>query len=308
MEDYILDIQRMSTEDGPGIRTTVFFKGCNLKCLWCHNPESISFQKEKYWIRDKCMGCNSCKDECPSQAISFDGEGMKVDNELCSFCLNCVEVCPTNALELKGEKIEVDALVHELMKDLSFYKNSNGGVTLSGGEAVLHQNYLIQLLKKLKEKSIHIAIDTAGRYPFEMLEKLIPYTDLILYDLKVYDSNLHKKYTGVDNALIKENAIKLGKLSKPEIWIRTPIIPNSTDSEENIEALGAFIRDNMPNISKWELLSFNNLSKEKYRLLGSVWDYEKEELLQKEKMIKLCQIAQKYVNKATWSGATKLEV
>ncbi|HHX80473.1 MAG TPA: glycyl-radical enzyme activating protein [Acholeplasmataceae bacterium] len=308
MENYILDIQRMSTEDGPGIRTTVFFKGCNLKCRWCHNPESLSFKQQKYWIEDNCIGCFSCLEACPEKAISFPETGMKVNLSLCTFCLRCAEVCPTNSIEVKGEKIAVDTLYQELLKDLSYYKNSSGGVTLSGGEAVLHNDYVLELLKKLKGVGIHTALDTAGHYPFEMLERLLPYVDLILFDLKIFDEDIHKKYTGVGNKRIKENAIKLGKITYPKVWIRTPIIPNSTDSLENIEKLGEFIRDKLLNLEKWELVSFNNLSKDKYRLLGNVWEYEEEELMTKEKMTELCEIAKKYVKNAIWSGATKLEV
>lgn len=308
MENYILDIQRMSTEDGPGIRTTVFFKGCNLKCRWCHNPESIAFNREKYWMPDNCMFCLSCQEACPEQAIYFDEQGMNIDDKLCAFCLTCADVCPSNAIEVKGKKIDIDELVYELEKDSSFYKHSQGGITLSGGEALLQSDYLLELVKKLKEKSIHLALDTAGHYPFEKLEKLLPYIDLILYDLKIFNDEEHKKYTGVTNKLILENAIKLGKIETPEIWIRTPIIPGATDSNENIEALGQFINSNLPRVSKWELLSFNNLSKEKYRYLGLNWDYTQTELISKDKMIKLCQTAQRYISNATWSGATKLEV
>jgi pyruvate formate lyase activating enzyme len=306
MEDYILDIQRMSTEDGPGIRTTVFFKGCNLKCRWCHNPESIAFHRQKYWVKDKCIACFSCLEACPNHAITFDPEGMHIGPD-CNFCLNCFHACPANAIEVKGEALSVDKLFSELLKDESYYRES-GGVTLSGGEAVLHNDYLFELLKRLKAVNIHTAIDTAGHYPYEMLERLLPYTDLLLYDLKLYDSTLHKHFTGVDNDLIKENAKRLGKIDYPKIWIRTPIIPDATDSEENIKHLGEFIRDNLPNIEKWELVSFNNLSREKYRLLGQIWEYQQAELITKAKMVRLTKIAQDYVDKAIWSGATKLEV
>jgi len=306
MEDYILDIQRMSTEDGPGIRTTVFFKGCNLQCKWCHNPESIAFQRQKYWVKDKCIACFSCQEVCPQQAITFNEDGMQISSN-CNFCLHCVEACPANAIEVKGEIISVDKLFSELLKDLSYY-HKDGGVTFSGGEAVLHHEYLYELMKKLKAAGIHTAIDTAGAYPYEVLEKLLPYTDLLLYDLKIFTNAKHKYFTGVDNDLIKANAIKLGKLEYPKIWIRTPIIPGATDDEENIRQLGEFIREYMPNIEKWELVSFNNLSREKYRLLGKVWDYQHAELIAKAKMMELTKIAQEYMPQAVWSGATKLEV
>ncbi|MFW5780533.1 MAG: glycyl-radical enzyme activating protein [Bacillota bacterium] len=308
METYILDIQKMSTEDGPGIRTTVFFKGCNLKCKWCQNPESIPFYRQKYWVKDKCIGCLSCKEACEINAIDFDEEGLKKDDKVCNFCLKCAEECPTNAIEVKGRKIEIQELVKELMKDKVFYDKSNGGVTLSGGEAALHWEYAYELLKELKKRDVHTALDTAGCYPYRILQKLLEYTDLILYDIKHIDNERHKELTGVENKLILQNAKRLGSLEKPEIWVRTPIIPDATDSEENIKGIGKFIKEHMKNIEKWELVAFNNLSREKYKLLEKQWEYKDTQLMEKEKMQKLTELAKKYHKNATWSGATRVEV
>ncbi len=308
MQTYILDIQKMSTEDGPGIRTTVFFKGCNLKCLWCHNPESIAFYRHIFWLEERCMGCQSCVKVCPKKAVSAEPEGMKIDEKICDFCNLCVEECPMNAIEIKGEEISVEELVKELMKDKAYYDASGGGVTLSGGEAVLNWEYALPLLKELKQRGIHTAIDTAGCYPFPILQKLLPYTDLVLYDLKHIDNMLHNEFTGMENTLILQNAARLDKLKSPKVWVRTPIIPGATDTEENIRGLAQFIKNNMPNIEKWELVSFNNLSKQKYKLLGKEWQYNDAELITKQKMQNLCNIAKSITNKAMWSGATKLEV
>ncbi|HHU43369.1 MAG: glycyl-radical enzyme activating protein [Bacillota bacterium] len=307
MKTYILDIQKMSTEDGPGIRTTVFFKGCNLKCKWCQNPESIPFYRQKYWIKDKCMGCLSCL-ECPQKAISFDEDGLKFEERLCNFCLWCAEQCPTNAIEVKGREIEISELVNELLKDKVFYEKSGGGVTLSGGEAALHWEYAYELMDELKKRGIHTALDTAGCYPYKILQKLLEKTDLLLYDIKHIDNEKHKEFTDVENTLILQNAKRVGSLEKPEVWVRTPIIPDSTDSEENIKGIGKFIKENMPNITKWELVTFNNLCKNKYQLLNRDWGYENKELIQKEKIEKLWALAKKYHKNAVWSGATKLEV
>ena len=308
MQTYILDIQKMSTEDGPGIRTTVFFKGCNLKCFWCHNPESIAFYRHIFWLEERCMGCQSCVKVCPKKAVSAEPEGMKIDEKICDFCNLCVEECPMNAIEIKGEEISVEELVKELMKDKAYYDASGGGVTLSGGEAVLNWEYALPLLKELKQRGIHTAIDTAGCYPFPILQKLLPYTDLVLYDLKHIDNMLHNEFTGMENTLILQNAARLDKLKSPKVWVRTPIIPGATDTEENIRGLAQFIKNNMPNIEKWELVSFNNLSKQKYKLLGKEWQYNDAELITKQKMQNLCNIAKSITNKAMWSGATKLEV
>ena len=296
----------MSTEDGPGIRTTVFFKGCNLSCAWCHNPESISFDKEIYWLQDRCMGCLSCINSCPKSAISDSG-GIAINKEICDCCGKCAEECPANALEIKGEKIAVDKLLHELKKDKAFFDNSKGGVTLSGGESVLHTDYVAELIKALKNNDIHTAIDTAGCYAYSLLEKCLQHLDLILYDIKLINEEEHKKYTGADNAIILENAKKIGKLSYPKVWVRTPIIPEVTDSKDKIAEIGEFIRAHMPNIERWELVSFNNLSKNKYKLLEKEWEYSNALLIQKNKMQDLCNLALSYTDKATWSGMTRLE-
>ncbi len=308
MQTYILDIQKMSTEDGPGIRTTVFFKGCNLNCKWCHNPESISLGQHIFWLEDRCMGCHTCIKICPNNAISMKSDGITIDQKLCDFCNKCVEECPTNALEIKGEVISVSNLVNELMKDKAYYDTSGGGITLSGGEVALNWQYALELLKQLKIKGVHTAIDTAGNYPYSILESLLPFTDLILYDIKHIDNAKHKKLTGVENNLILQNAKNIGKLEKTKIWVRTPIIPDSTDSEDNIIGIANFIKENMPNIERWELISFNNLGKQKYKLLGRDWAYKDCPLITKEKMQRLSSLAKEITNKAMWSGATKLEV
>lgn len=308
MQTYILDIQKMSTEDGPGIRTTVFFKGCNLNCKWCHNPESISLSQHIFWLKDRCMGCHTCLKVYPNNAITLQSDGIKIDGKLCNFCGKCVEECPMNALEIKGQVMDPTDLISELMKDKAYYYTSNGGVTLSGGEVVLSHQYAIEVLRELKKRGVHTAIDTAGCYSFSLLENLLPYADLILYDIKHIDNVKHKELTGVENTLILENAKKLGAMQAPKVWIRTPIIPSSTDSEENIIGIANFIKENMPHVEKWELVSFNNLGKQKYNLLGKEWFYKDTPLITKGKMQKLCEIANDITNKATWSGATKLEV
>ena len=308
METYILDIQRMSTEDGPGLRTTVFFKGCNLVCSWCHNPESIASKRQTYWVKDKCIGCLTCVNGCPNSALSAQEIGIVKDVSKCTSCFICSQECPTLAMELKGEVYSPSQLFVELVKDKVYFEKSDGGITLSGGEPMLHIDYALELVKLAKGAGIHIALDTAGCYPYQRLERLLPYVDLILYDIKLADSTKHKKHTGVENTLILENAKKLGALTKPNIWVRTPIIPRATDDEENIQAIGAFIKEYMPNVGKWELLAFNNLARSKYSLLGKRWAHEDDVLIEKQKMQHLCALASKFTDKACWSGATQLEV
>lgn len=308
MKTFVLDIQKMSTEDGPGIRTTVFLKGCNLQCSWCHNPESIDFSQNIYWLKNSCIGCKSCIAVCKNNAISMEEQGIHIDSSLCDFCQSCVLHCPTNSIEIKGKEIGGEELIKEIVKDKAYYDSSGGGVTFSGGESVLHWQFLLPILVRLKEMGLHIAIDTAGSYPYALLEHLLPYVDLVLYDIKHIDSDIHKKHTDAKNDLILQNAINLGKLNTPKVWVRTPIIPDATDDEQNILGIGEFIKQNMPHIERWELVSFNNLATQKYQLLGKVWRYEGASLMTKDKMENLCNIAKNTTNKAMWSGATKLEV
>jgi pyruvate formate lyase activating enzyme len=229
------------------------------------------------------------------------------DAALCRSCYWCADNCPALAIELKGEEISPEALCAELIKDKVYFEKSGGGVTLSGGEPVMHYDYALALLKLLKQEGVSVALDTAGCYPWEKLEGLLSYVDLVLFDIKIFDSAKHREATGADNAPILENAKKLSA-SGTRIWVRTPIIPGATDGAENIESIGAFIKQYMPNIEKWELLSFNNLAKSKYQLLGKKWAHADTGLIEKEYLQQLCALAGKYTDKACSSGATRLEV
>ena len=192
----LFDIERNSFVDGPGIRTTVFFKGCNLKCAWCHNPESQSTKPQMMFYRDKCTGCGKCKEICPTP-----------DN--CILCGKCTFYCPVDARKVCGKEYTVDEVFSEIIKDKSYYENSGGGVTFSGGECMLQIDFLAEILKKCKENGIHTAVDTAGHIPFESFKKILPYTDLFLYDIKIFDTQKHKQYVGVGNELILENSLRL---------------------------------------------------------------------------------------------------
>jgi len=302
----ILNIQRMSTEDGPGLRTTVFFKGCPLKCAWCHNPESIPFKLDKEWIQSSCIFCLECVDICPNKAITFKDEKIMLDRDLCSLCMKCIDNCPTGALKIIGRDIEVDTLYKELIKDKAYF-NNGGGITLSGGEVMLQTKEVLELLKLLKKDKIHIAIDTSGYIDFNKFEQILPFIDLILYDLKLDSSDLHMKYCGVENLLIKENLIKLNNQKK--LWIRTPIIPDSTDSKENIIGISKFLKENNINFERWELCAFNNLCTDKYDRLYLDWPYKEKELITELKMKELLEVAKANLKSKNIyiSGATKLE-
>ena len=193
MKATIFDIQKNSFVDGPGIRTTVFFKGCNLHCQWCHNPESQSFEKQMLFYKDKCTGCGKCLEVCPNHL------------KKCSFCGKCEIYCPSNARKICGKEYTSDEVLAEVIKDKAFYHNSNGGVTFSGGECMLQIEFLTEILKLCKENGIHTAVDTAGNVPWDYFKRILPFTDLFLYDIKVFSKEKHEKYTGVSNELILNN-------------------------------------------------------------------------------------------------------
>ena len=250
---FIFDIQRNSFVDGPGIRTTVFFKGCNLKCAWCHNPESQSPKPQMMFYRDKCTGCGKCKEICPTP-----------DN--CILCGKCTFYCPADARKICGKKYTVDEVFAEIIKDKAYYDNSDGGVTFSGGECMLQIDFLAEILKKCKENGIHTAVDTAGHIPFESFKKILPYTDLFLYDIKIFDTQKHKQYVGVGNELILENLKKLFK-ANAKIWIRIPIIPDVNDSIEEMQLIRDFL-DKNGKPEKIELLPYHAMGENKYSAIG----------------------------------------
>ncbi|MDR2090833.1 MAG: glycyl-radical enzyme activating protein [Clostridiales bacterium] len=300
-EALILDIQRMSTEDGPGLRTTVFFKGCNLNCGWCHNPESISKKPEVNWYSAKCIGCNICLSVCGQGGI-YKNEGLKFKRHLCLSCGKCEKECPNAAIEMKGKKYDTAKLLKELVKDRAYF-GRDGGVTLSGGEVMMQPAAAAELVKGLKAEGVGTAVDTAGCYDFKILEEILPYTDIILYDIKIFDNDLHKKFTGVENKRILENYIKL-KEKNARVWVRTPIIENATDGAENIQKIGEFLAAaGLP--EKWELCAFNNLCRDKYERLDREWEYKNAERTKKEHIEALTEIAKKYVPSAIYSGMLK---
>ena len=312
----ILEIQRMSTEDGPGIRTTIFFKGCSLNCLWCHNPESISPHPQIHWISNQCIGCKTCLEICPEGALAFIADGNRVDRNRCTGCGLCAEECPAAALELLGQSWELDELVAEVIKDRIYFEKSGGGVTLGGGEPTLQGLFNLELLKTLKESGIHTALDTCGMCSRKALEGLLPCTDLLLFDLKEINQQEHRRVTGTTNEKILENLIFMRDWmqsnSRPtQLWIRTPIIPDATATDENIRGIGKFIAGNLDGlVNRWELCAFNNLCRDKYLRLDLDWAYKDCGLLTNLQIEKMAAVARNSgVDPAIviWSGSTKLE-
>ena len=285
-----LDIQRMSSEDGPGLRTTIFLKGCSLACAWCHNPESIAKKPQVYWISARCIKCGSCDSVCPNDALTRDETGVHIDRRLCTGCRSCVSACPTLALECKGIDAEPEELCRELVKDRAYF-GRDGGVTLSGGEALL-QDGTIELLRLLKQEGIQTAVDTCGMVFTEQLQAALPYTDILLYDLKIMNDADHLRWTGRSNAMILRNlgVAALWAKGNGRLWIRTPIIPGATDSDENIRAIGNRINA-IGGAERWELCAFNNLCTDKYERLDIDWAFKNAPLVTKKRMEELLAVA-----------------
>jgi len=309
-QGFIFNIQRFSTEDGPGIRTTVFFKQCPLKCIWCHNPESILRDRQLEWFKHKCIGCNTCIDICKYRALSFSESGLIIDRDICISCAECSDECPSTALHMWGEYWNLNDLFHEIQKDKVYYTQSKGGITVSGGEPTIQSDFIMKILKMCKENNIHTALDTCGYAPKHIYRKLLPFVDLGLFDIKEIDLEKHQRFTGIPNDLILKNAIWIARYIKnnnKQFWVRTPIIPNYTATEKNIKGIGEFIVKKLNNIpERWDLLAFNNLCTAKYERINLEWPLKDEPLMLKAQMKAFIEIAKNTgVKNPKWSGLVK---
>lgn len=262
----VTDIQRFSLNDGPGIRTTVFLKGCNMKCSWCHNPETISHKKELMFYKNKCIGCGRCFNTCPSGVHSVVDGVHVIDREKCTLCGKCVELCYAEALVFSASEKTSDEVMFEVLQDKIYYDESNGGVTLSGGEVTCQKDFALEIIEKCKQNGIKTAIETNLLLPFEQIKDLLAAVDLVMFDIKIFDSDEHKKHTLVDNKQILENVKKLDELGVPFI-VRTPLIPDVSDSIENLSAIAEYISETK-NLLYYEILNFNPLGASKYESLA----------------------------------------
>ena len=300
------NVQRFSTEDGPGIRTTVFFKGCPLRCAWCHNPEGLSPHPELMWYDARCMAAQDCLQACPAGALQLTSQGIEIDRARCDPCGACVEACPAGALEVIGRTWSVEALFAEVEKDAVFYQTSGGGVTLSGGEPMMQAGFVAELCRLCHQAGLPVALDTCGVAAWSSYEALLPWLDLALYDLKIWDAARHRQATGTDNAGILDNARRIAAAGIA-LWIRTPVIPGYTDRPENIAALGAFIAAELPTVRRWDLLAYTNLGEPKYRRLDRPYALAGSPLPSRAAMEALHAVALERVPTAVWSGATSQE-
>ncbi len=278
----IFNIQKFSLHDGPGIRTTVFFKGCPLKCKWCANPESQAFHSQVLYDQNKCISCLSCIKHCEKDAITFTNHQIQINHHLCTACRQCVINCPTKSLSMEGDDKDVDEIVDICLQDLEFYLESNGGVTISGGEGMAQPDFLKDLALKLKQHHLHLAIETTGYVKKEIFQSLSDLFDLILFDVKHFDCLKHQEGTGVKNTLILENLEWL--IQQPiECLCRIPVIPNFNDSIS--DAYGFVELFKKLNITSCQLLCFHQLGEKKYNLLGQDYDYKNKKALHQEDLL-----------------------
>jgi len=259
----IFDVKRYSIHDGPGIRTTVFLKGCPLACWWCHNPESQSMFSEVVYRQERCIGCGACEKACPRGAISLTQRGYTADPDRCGGCGKCASVCPSGARELVGRSVTVMEAVKEIEKDQLFFDESGGGVTFSGGEPLAQPDFLVEALAECKKREIHTAVDTTGHAQPDIIMGVARHADLFLYDIKHMDSAKHRLYTGVGNELILENLKRLASAGSA-INVRIPVIPGINDDETNIRSTGEFLAS-LPGVRDVNILPYHGIAETKYR-------------------------------------------
>ncbi len=286
----IFNIQRFSTEDGPGIRTTVFMKGCPLRCRWCHNPEGLSPHPQLAWYDVRCIGARRCLASCPEDALELTPAGMRIDRDRCTPCDRCSDACPSGALEIVGWRRTAEEVFAEVAKDADFYRASGGGVTISGGEPAMQPEFAEEVLGRCRAAGIPTAVDTCGYADWSAYERLLPVADLVLFDLKIADPERHREATGARPERIFANAAAISERRTP-LWIRTPVIPGYTDDIQNLQALATFIRTRVPSVQRWDLLPYTKLGRPKYHRLDIPYLLEEVEPPTADEMRRLAETA-----------------
>ncbi len=261
----ITDIKKFAIHDGPGIRTTVFLKGCPMRCRWCHNPETQSDEPVVGYLQANCIGCGKCIETCPQAALSAGADGVIRDRGLCTNCGACVAVCPAEAMVMYGRQVTVAEVLGEVEKDRPFYDNSGGGMTLSGGEPLYQPEFAVALLKAAKQAGLHTCVDTCGDVPWSALAATLPYTDLLLYDIKSTDDELHQQYTGCSNALIIEN-LELLVAEHVEVLVRIPVVPGFNATVADMAGI-ADLLSSLSRAPDVELLAYHELGEAKFERL-----------------------------------------
>lgn len=301
----VFNIQLHSTEDGPGIRTSLFMKGCVMKCPWCHNPEGLQGGIQLTWRRQRCMGAFRCAPSCPRFALDLTPEGVAIDRRRCDACGECVRACPSGAMELIGREYGLAEVLERLRADKVFFEKSGGGVTISGGEVSMQTSFAAGVMRALKAEGIHLAIDTCGGTRWKSLEPLVDLADLVLYDLKIMDEIRHREVTGVPLGLVLDNARRVTATGRP-MWVRTPIVPDHTDGEDNVRSIARFIHEHLPTVTRYDLLAFNHTCQDKYERLGMEWQFESERLIPRSRMERLAEVAaEEGLDFVKWSGFTR---
>lgn len=283
---FISEIQRFCVHDGPGIRTVVFVLGCSLRCKWCQNPENLRVNPQLMFLCEKCVGCSACHQVCPVHTNIFDETGkIKINRSLCTNCGQCVEVCYPGARKLCGKPYTVDEVYHEIIRDRIVYRNTSGGVTLSGGEFTLFPDFACKLLDKCKQSNIHTALETCGYVKWEIIKRIARFTDLFLYDIKIIDPEKHRKWTGVDNKLILDNISRLASMGK-NIIVRVPLIPGFNDDDHQFGRIVEFVRS-LHTIDVLHIMPFHHIGESKYEMLDMPYHVRKLKE-QNENVIKRC--------------------
>ncbi len=273
MKGRIFDIKKFAVHDGPGIRSTVFLKGCPLRCVWCQNPEGLELSKHLWYFENRCIKCHKCLNTCPQNALSLGTDleaHIVINQDICELSGACIDMCPTNALTFDSREVTVEEVVTTLMEDLPFYNQSGGGITLSGGDPIYQADFSLAILKACKEKGLHTTVETSMYTTQAIFREFFDLVDYFIVDIKLFDPTAHKKFIGQDNQMILDNFKTLTKADKP-ILVRIPIIPGITDSDLNIRQIARYVHTHGPNVSI-ELINYNPFADNKYRLMHQTYD------------------------------------